>query len=88
MDRQQAILEQIKKLYLSCRSRYVLCNHSGRFFVPKRKGEFCLLTDNVLKNHLRRQYAVGIYASDQGSKFICFDVDDGSATTVARIIAE
>ena len=88
MDTQQAILDQIKKLYLSCRNRYVLCNRRGRFFVPKRNGEYCLLTDNILRNHLHRQYAVGIYASDQGSKFICFDVDDGNVSTVTRVIAE
>lgn len=88
MDKQKEILEQIKRLYLSCRSRYVLCNRKGKFFVPKRKGEFCLLTDNVLKNHLCKQYAVGIYASSQGSRFICFDVDDGSLSTVTQVITE
>lgn len=87
MKNQEAILEQVKRLYISSRTHYVLCGHGGRFFVPKRNGTFCPLTDNVLRKHLQREYAVGIYASDQGSKFLCFDVDDGSPSTVAVVIA-
>ena len=56
-------------------------------FTPKRKnGEFTALTDHMLTNHLRHKYAVAIYSGESASKFLCFDVDDGSADTVHTII--
>lgn len=40
----------------------------------------------MLRRHLERAYAVGVFASAWGSKFICFDVDDGKHETVAKLI--
>ena len=88
MDTNELLVEHLKRLYVACRTHYVLSRPGQRFYVPKINGAFSRLTDNVLLKHIQREYAVGIYAGDDGSKFICFDVDDGCAKTVSRVIAE
>lgn len=86
-DTLDALTRKISELYVSYRQRYVLSKPDGSIFVPKRKeGVPCVLTDRVLFNHLRQKYAVAIFAGPRTSKFICFDVDDGSADTVHMII--
>lgn len=74
---------------MSYRGRYILCLPTGNIITPKRKdGKYCWLSDNVLRNHLEQQYAVGVFADNYGSRFICFDVDDGNPDTVQAIIDE
>lgn len=47
-----AILEKLINLYISYRKRYVLEIPGGGIFTPKRKtGDFCPLTNGVLRNH-------------------------------------
>jgi len=88
VDKDEKLVEHLKRLYVSCRTHYVVSRPGQRFYVPKRNGAFCPLTDMTLLKHLQHEYAVGIYAGDDGSRFICFDVDDGNADTVRRVIAE
>ena len=88
VDKDEKLVEHLKRLYVSCRTHYVVSRPGQRFYVPKRNGAFCPLTDMALLKHLQHEYAVGIYAGDDGSRFICFDVDDGNADTVKRVIAE
>ena len=46
------ILEQLCKLYVTYRQRYVLTLPGGKIFTPKKSnGEYCKLTNNVLLNH-------------------------------------
>lgn len=60
----------------------------GKIITPKTKeGAFCVLTNGVLKRHIERAYAVGVFAGAWGSKFICFDVDDGDRQTVLKIMS-
>lgn len=57
--------------------------------VPKSKnGAYCKLTSGVLLNHLEQKYAICVYSGKWGSKFMCFDVDDGNKETVFQIISE
>ena len=88
VDKDEKLVEHLKRLYVFCRTHYVVSRPGQRFYVPKRNGAFCPLTDMALLKHLQHEYAVGIYAGDDGSRFICFDVDDGNADTVRRVIAE
>lgn len=88
MNSPEVLLEHIKRLYISCRTHYIICRPGQKFYVPKKNGGFFWLTDKVLLDHLRREYAIGVFASNKGSKFICFDVDDGSADTVTSVIDE
>lgn len=83
----QALTEKMSSLYVSYRKRFVLSIPGASMFTPKRKnGEFTALTDHMLTNHLLQKYAVAIYSGESASKFLCFDVDDGSADTVHTII--
>lgn len=88
LDNAEILLGYIKRLYVSCRSHYIISRPGQKYYAPKKDGRFCYLTDNVLLKHLRREYAVGIYASNEGSRFICFDVDDGNLVTVSQVINE
>lgn len=42
----------------------------------------------MILGHLRREYAISLFAGEKGSKFICFDVDDDNKETAARVIDE
>ena len=45
-------LEKLCNLYITFRQRYVMAKEGGSFFIPKKKsGEFCRLTNNILRNH-------------------------------------
>lgn len=88
MDANEILVEHLKRLYVSCRTHYVVCRPGQKYYVPKRQGTFFWLTDKVLLKHIQHEYAVGVYAGNDGSKFICFDVDDVCVETVNRVIAE
>lgn len=83
------VLEKMLELYVGYRGRYILCLPDGHIITPKKRdGTYGWLSDNVMRNHLDQKYAVGIFADKYGSKFLCFDVDNGSAETVRAIIDE
>lgn len=85
----ERVLRKMIELYVSYRGRYILCLPTGNIVTPKRKdGRYSWLSDNVLRNHLQQKYAVGVFADGYGSKFICFDVDDGNPDTVRAVIDE
>ncbi len=66
----------------------MLCLPTGRIITPKYKnGSNSWLSNRVLKQHLLCKYAVGVFARVKDSKFLCFDVDDGSKDTV-RIVQQ
>lgn len=82
----QDVLSQLINLYIDNRQKYVLCLPSGRIIMPKYKnGNSSWLSDGVLRQHLLQAYAVGVFASARGSRFLCFDVDDGSRETVKTV---
>lgn len=71
MDANEILVEHLKRLYVSCRTHYVVCRPGQKYYVPKRQGTFFWLTDKVLLKHIQHEYAVGVYAGNDGSKFIC-----------------
>lgn len=86
-EQQKQILQRLVEIYVTYRQRYILCLSQGMILVPKKKnGDYSRLTNAVLYQHLGHNYAVGVYAGNWGSKFVCFDVDDGSEDTVRSII--
>ncbi len=84
----ERVLKKMIDLYVSCREKYILCLPNGHIIMPKKKdGKYCWLSDNIMRNHLAQKYAIGVFADGYGSKFICFDVDDGNPSTVHAIIS-
>lgn len=72
-------------LYVSYKGRYVITN-AVQSFIPKIGDEYVRLDNRAICAHLNHKFAVSIYAGRSCSKFICFDVDDGSKQTVTKII--
>lgn len=79
------VANALMDLYVSYKGRYVISTN-GKTFVAKKKDEYLRLGNKAICSHLNRKYAVGVYAGNCCSKFICFDVDDGSKDTVKKII--
>ena len=73
-------------LYVSYKGRYVI-SANGQTFVAKRRDEYLRLDNKAICGHLNHGFAVGVYAGRFCSKFLCFDVDDGSKETVHSIIS-
>ncbi len=80
------IADKLVDLYITYRQRYVMMIN-GAIFIPKRKesGPIALSNSTICK-HLNKKCAIGVFAGAYSSKFICFDVDDGSQETVRKII--
>lgn len=80
------IADRFVGLYVSYRQRYVMMVN-GALFIPKRKNSSPIpLSNSIICKHLNRRFAVGVFAGMYSSKFICFDVDDGSKETVRKLI--
>lgn len=79
------VADRICELYISSRERFVIMDN-GNVFIPKRGGSPLKLSNRYVCHHLNHQYAIGIFAGNYSSKFICFDVDDGDKETVRKII--
>lgn len=80
------IADRFCELYISYRQRYVMAIN-GTIFIPKTKDRGPVpLSNSTICKHLNRKMAIGIFAGEHTSKFICFDVDDGSQDTVRKII--
>ncbi len=61
MENLEQCLDQLARLYVSYRQRYVLCLPEGKTITPRKKDKtYCKLTNNVLRNHLLRKYAVAV----------------------------
>lgn len=75
-------------LYVSYRKQFVMMIN-GAIFIPKTKSNGPIPLDNKkICQHLNKKFAIGIFAGAHSSKFICFDVDDGSRETVRQIIIQ
>ena len=80
------IADKFVDLYVTYRQRYVMMIN-GAIFVPKRKESGPIpLSNSTICKHLNKKFAIGVFAGAHSSKFICFDVDDGSQETVRKII--
>ena len=76
-----AQLRKLEDLYIGHRDKYVLCFPDGR--IAFKRGR---LSNKVMCGHLNRHWSVGVFADESSSKFMTFDVDDGSARTVGVVI--
>lgn len=85
-ERLKDVAEALVGLFITEASRFVLMKPGSTPFIMKSGKEFVPLTWQHMMEHVERKYAVAVYASPEGSKFICFDVDDGSARTVRDLI--
>lgn len=81
----RGFVTQLSDLYITFRGRFVEMR-DGSVFIPKEFGEPIRLKDSHISSHLAGIYAVGIYAGEKSSKFMTFDVDDGSIQTVKDIM--
>lgn len=87
------VVRRLEELYISYKQKYVMSvvgsekNPDGVMYVPKDKdGRPMPITNAVLCKHMRRAFAICVFAGPLSSKFICFDVDDGKPETVHAVI--
>ena len=81
------IADRLAELYVSYRQRFVMMIN-GSIFIPKKKDSSPIpLSNSTICKHLNKMLAIGVFAGEYSSKFICFDVDDGNEDTVRKIIA-
>lgn len=83
-DQAEKIAARLAELYVTERSRYVIMR-SGRIFIPKDKERYIWLTDKSLVKHVRQGYAISVFGTDTGSRFLCFDVDAGGLDAVKAL---
>lgn len=81
----KGFITALSDLYITFRGRFVEMR-DGSVFIPKEKGRPITLKDSHISSHLAGIYAVGVYAGEKSSKFMTFDVDNGSVPTVRDII--
>lgn len=79
------VVNAIQDLYVSYRGRYLI-SVDGHNFVPKKGNENIRLDSRAICGHLNHRFAVSVFAGKVCSKFLCFDVDNGSRDAVHRII--
>ena len=83
-----AIVDALSDLYIQFRGRFVM-SVNGRTFVPKDgKGKCSRLHSENIYAHLKNGKTVSVYAGPKCTKFMTFDVDDGSPATVRAIIEQ
>lgn len=80
------IISRLGDLYVSYRQRFVMMEADKPPYVPRRNGKYLPLSNRILCGHMNQRFAVCVYAGPYTSKFLCFDVDDGSRDTVGKII--
>lgn len=72
--REEQLLEQMKKLYVNCRRKFIIMNNKNNsksnYFRPTWR-----LHDAQILKHIRQKDTIGIFCGEFNSKFICFDVD-------------
>lgn len=80
------IVKKIKELYGYYSKKYVCMkamtsgDDMNVYTVMER------LDEGIIINHLAGNYAVGTFAGERATKFICIDIDDGDEFTVRKVI--
>lgn len=84
------LAQVLADLYVSYRGRYnrsQMDKHGkGAVWCPTKNDEPMKLTQKTLCGHIHRKYAIHVYAGQQTSRFICFDVDEQNWTLVSKLI--
>lgn len=78
-------IERMNDIYISNRTKFIIAA-DGKMFMPKGDGKPRALNDRYMFNHMIGKFAVAIYAGENASKFMCFDVDDGNPDSVRAIM--
>lgn len=83
------LTNRLERLYVSYYDRYVMAV-GGAIFIPmagRGPDRHPRRLDNkVMVAHMKRRLAVGVFAGEKSSKFICFDVDLPDPGTVHAIM--
>ena len=79
------VISKINDLYITYRGRFTIVSQGG-FYSPKSKAGYLKLKNANIWSHLQRTYAVAVYCGKSGSKFVCFDIDDGDCDTVSSVV--
>lgn len=80
-------VDRISDLYISFRQRYVVMKQGFNPYCPKNAdGSYRKLDNKAMCLHMMGKHAISVFAGPCSSKFICFDVDDGSKESVHMII--
>ncbi len=69
------VVNSLTELYVTFRGRYVVAIN-GKMFIPHVSNGQCKKLDNAaIIGHLNQKYALGVFSTMTGSKFLCFDID-------------
>lgn len=79
------VISKINDLYITYRGKFTIVSQGG-FYSPKSKSGYLKLKNANIWSHLQRTYAVAVYCGKSGSKFLCFDIDDGDSNTVSSVV--
>lgn len=84
-------LEAINDLYILTRNKYLNMNSDATYFTIQPKSENAnkyVLVDSVIIQHLRQEKTIGVFAGEQLTKFICFDIDNSNDLETSKRIAK
>lgn len=87
-DTEEMIVENLSRLYVSNRQRFVMMMPDGKIFIAKNGDKTRYLKDSYLHGHAARKFAIGIFAGKYASKFLCFDVDTPDEALVSVLLRE
>lgn len=88
----EEIIKKINELFIMARYQYLILNKEGQYQTfNMHKNKKCYpLTDYVIQRHLDGKTTLGVFASANHTKFICFDIDvkdkNKAKWTVYRIV--
>lgn len=85
-DREKQVTRKMMDLYVTYRRRFDIAVPGGSYFLPKKDGQPIRLAQAHMRNHLRREYAIAVFAGPYSSKFLCFDVDTKDRQVVRDLI--
>jgi len=84
-EQAKQLATQMATLYVSERDRFLIMA-DGKITMPKIKKRNMYLADSNIKKHLQQEYAISVYGVQEGSRFLCFDVDAGGLDTVRELV--
>lgn len=82
MERQ--LIEAFNDKYIMYRQSYISQNSDGSYITTKKPDHNYLLTDEIIKLHLKQEKTIGIFSNPFSSKFICLDLDMEDASEKER----
>lgn len=87
------VVKALKERYVQYKQKYIKIRNPESLTQVERKQnkspittEFSLLEDYILLEHLRGDYAVGVFAGPKATKFICIDIDINDPEIVRKVI--